>query len=487
MFKHFIIIKCLKIVISPFLTDGRVRYLNHALKLVPSSLQSERVFWDLDTNDLKYRLRSGKYYWSESREGRLIKKDGGPKMEEYDELVKLDELKALIRGNNSDRTDIYNSRGDEYDANNSRSFALGDKKSFEDPIVEKQRSKNMSSNLVDPISQEYFKSMGDDNALSFLKDTDSAFDKPKDDTAEETKKEVVKNKKSKKPTKEAKAEKNDLNLSDEQGDEEKAGQKSAESEKPTEENKLNKSMLASNVFELSASPNTASNAYNGAQTQPLPLRGPTLGFDFELFPVFVHKLEKKMLIMKSKNCLTHDMSFKPCKFSDFWSLKPEFYWEVYKAEDTAYLKKIQTVIASKSNANNNVKINSYAVTKNCPNTCPSGKCESSESESMDSTSNDSSTNYTQMKPTFPGQNQGMVYPQTNFQTPNVYTQYNNLPMQNMQTQQMPKIIAPPTYYPPVYQQSSFPQNRGTTDSGKVLVDTKVLYDLINSRKKSKNY
>lgn len=510
MFIHLVIIQCVKVVISPYLNDGKVKYLTHGLRLATSTLQNSKVFWDLETNDLRYRIRQGKFYLDLDKENKLTKRDGGKAMEDFDELQRLNELKNLFTDNSVEKVE--------------KASEAAPKKRYEDPIVEKKKNKllsslvyllspgsnsNMSSGLVeprevkesnligesafekkntiesnfvenatekkdnittsnflDPISQAYFTDLGDKSNVSYLTGNDSTVESKK----------PVENK-NVAPTKEANKEKSDSKLTETK---DKAGKHKKKSNKAKKESKLAKEKteskkntnelpqqasnlseeikpikkniselqmetyltevptenterpepernstlmkselkeelnnegieLQKNLLSSSAFPQNTAFPANSSNQPPQPVnnapdissKGPVQGFDFELIPIFVHKLEKKTIIMRNKLCLTHDLSFKPCKFVDFWSLGHEFYWDIYRAEDTAYLKKLQSIINLKTNSNDQLKANQYAVTKNCPNPCPAGNCESSDTETGESFSTaDAPMPQQQMKPTF---------------------------------------------------------------------------------------
>ena len=202
-----------------------------------------------------------------------------------------------------------------------------------------------------------------------------------------------------------------------------------------------------------------------------------------------------MLILKNKACLTHDLTFRPCNFTEYWDLKPEFYWEIFKAEDVEYLRKIRNVIEMKASANNKVKENQYALTKNCPNICPRGDCESSESE--DGEYSDSSNYNQNNNQRYPSNQQQQAYygpsntqqqppayygPSNPNQTTNPFQSQNPL---NLQIQQTIPFNQPPNSF----NQSIYPMQPvyPKQNDEKIVLDKKEYYNLINSMRRQGSY
>lgn len=544
MLGYLVIIQCVKIVISPYTTDNKIKYLNHTLKLVTSSLQNAKVFWDLETNDLRYRIRYGRLYLDLDKDNKLIKKDGGKGLEDFDEIQRLNELKNLISENEGDK-------GVEEEKNNDK--ITDTKKENEDPIVQKKNSllsslvelltkkdssdlrsslveggadkkesglsnepnterksgiqesnqrevvldkkdSILSSAFMDPISQEYFKNMEERNNMSLLTGITEASENSKPKPKEKDKKKKKKENKSKLENKKEKIESKDGDKKKKQSESE--GEKELKQKSPEPKQQESNLSEEQNENDNIAPPRPilredfsgliedsrrsflsfGDENYSKKQAKPqgkVSSNGPNIGFDFELIPIFVHKLDKKTVIMRRNMCLTHGLNFKPCIFSELWNLNPDFYWDVYKVEDTGYLRKLQNIINKKTNSNSKLKENQYAVPKDCPNSCPSGDCESTETDAGDS--------YSTEKPQSLQPTRQVIQrvPQMNYYAPNPPV---NIPMQ----QTLPRIPQFNQFYSMLPMPAQAPVRTNVVPvikpKEKILVDKDVFNKLLRERK-----
>lgn len=345
-------VSCIKVLISASQKTGRPKNLNHSLKLSKSNnMKNSNIFWDLDYNEKKFRIRAGRYYLDMSTKKYLIALDGGEEMEIYNENEKIREIKDLIsREDSIDRERARDESVDSLRKSGSGQETAGTNKStnsrktriFNDPIVPREKS-----NLISPgdsTSKEYLSQLAE-NIKSSLYDAESTPDSMKSQYR-----------------------------SDLRDDEEKTVPKDLQTDsKPKIE-----LVEASKKTSALSGPNTKSNA------TPQYRDGSAKGYVFSLIPVFKHKMDKRMLIAKDGWCLTHKMVFKVCEYSRFWSLDDSFYWDIFKAEDVSYIDRLMKSLMNKAERNKDIKKASYINSNTCPSSCPDGDCDTDESDDEDS-------------------------------------------------------------------------------------------------------
>ncbi|ORD93593.1 hypothetical protein ECANGB1_1950 [Enterospora canceri] len=86
--------------------------------------------------------------------------------------------------------------------------------------------------------------------------------------------------------------------------------------------------------------NMASNQYDSVvnETQQMQMSGD--GFHFHLIPVFHNSFSKKIIIRYMDSCLTSNMEFRPCSFTNWYNLAAKYYWHIYPTVNNTHLTKI---------------------------------------------------------------------------------------------------------------------------------------------------
>lgn len=343
-------ISCARVIVSPYKTSGQPKSLDHSLKLVKTNMKNSGIFWDLDYNGKNYRIRNGRYYLDMSPEKDLKIRDGANEMAKYNEEEKIKEIRELIKkeddtdkdrikGENASGTRKNTARPDAFDTSKS----AGTKKPpvFNDPIVPKEGGSLTGS--LDP-AKEYALQLIESDASSQKSNLYGVEDmfkgqyqsNLKEDEEETTVKDIHTDTKPK------------IELAE--------GQDKA-------------SMLG--TVQKSNGPSIHRSM-------------PTNGYAFSLIPVFMNKMDKRMLIMIDGWCLTDKMVFRACEYPNFWNLDDSFYWDIFKAEDINYLNKIVKSLIDKTETNSGIKRASYIDTNACTSLCPDGECDTDESDDEDS-------------------------------------------------------------------------------------------------------
>ena len=89
--------------------------------------------------------------------------------------------------------------------------------------------------------------------------------------------------------------------------------------------------------------------------------------------------------MNNGKCLTHGLKFKTCSFDEYWILDDEFYWNIFKVENTSYLDGLRKLIDDKTKHNESIKENQFIKTSECPKKCLGNDCLNNvDSDSYDS-------------------------------------------------------------------------------------------------------
>ncbi|ELA41766.1 uncharacterized protein VICG_01118 [Vittaforma corneae ATCC 50505] len=372
MFIHLAMALCLvEVVIQKYSRTGNVKYLNHELKFVKGDLNNKSIYWSLDSNRKNvYRIRFGRHYLDVSRKGAtLIKKDGGEALEKFSEEQRLTEIKNYLDKQNTEneqKTKPTDEQGSEEREGNTtmdsdvktgtstskheNSGASGTaSKIVRDPIIEK--SSRLTDGFIDSLTPEFLSHLTENETYEIS----TAFDKNQTSTLKENnedddKKEIETNKKPK-----------------------------------IEVIKSSKNVKESNLVDKKESTKTET-AQNTSGNQSTGGRTRRNGFVFELFPVFMHTLDKKILILVGEKCLTQSLKFEKCNFDDYWNLSDEFYWNIFKVENVNFLDGLKKMIDDKAKNNDDVKRNQFAKTENCPNPCPEGDCQSGDEDGDESKS-----------------------------------------------------------------------------------------------------
>ena len=88
---------CIKVLISIDKENNRTLNLDTGLTFVKTDLKNRKLFWNLDYDNNKFRLRTGRRYLKITGDNILDFSDGGDEMEDYDENEKINELREVIR------------------------------------------------------------------------------------------------------------------------------------------------------------------------------------------------------------------------------------------------------------------------------------------------------------------------------------------------------------------------------------------------------
>lgn len=383
IFIHIVMALCLvEVVIQKYSRTGNVKYLNHELKFVKGDLNNKEIYWGLDSNRKNvYRIRFGRYYLDISKKGTtLIKKDGGDALEKFSEEQRLAEIKNYLDKQNieeekkSSKPTADEQRSEEREgsttagsdvkagaSSTSKRDSSGTNsaasKIVRDPIIEK--NSKLTGDFIDSLTPEFLSNLAENENGAYGIST--AFDKShaptlKENNEDDDKKEIEASKKPK------------IELVD------------SENFK-----KSSKHIKKSNLVDKAETtkPETAQATSNSSSMAGRTRRN---GFVLELFPVFMHTLDKKILILLDDMCLTHSLKFEKCSFEDYWSLNDEFYWNIFKVENINFLDGLKKMIDDKAKNNDDVKRNQFAKTDNCPNPCPEGDCQNDGDEDDDSKS-----------------------------------------------------------------------------------------------------
>jgi len=409
-FIYPIIITCVDIVIQPFTKDNELKYLNHSLKPVDSKLDDETIYWSLDSNgDGRYRIRTGQYYLGESKMGgKVVKKNGGAALGKFSEDERMKDIKKHLESDDSKERDnkskdgakdgnenVEDEEGDgegdvdkkdvkgNKDGSTGKSGSTGKKGTkndankgnagkgntkgkggpngkkgeeeilIEDPIIEKKQS--LTGGFVDSLAPEFLENftrsglMGIESA--FVKNNEespSSSDTPVKDTANEDT--PVKNATNEDtPVKNATNDDTPVKNATKGDTPVKDATKGDAPPKDKHKKPLNKKKAHSKRID----PFLA----DGSQDLSLILSNLTEstakkqvvdpGFVFQLFPVFMNTLDKRHLILINSRCLTHQMSLEACDFEDYWSLKDNFYWSIYRVDNPKTLNKLKKLINEK--------------------------------------------------------------------------------------------------------------------------------------------
>lgn len=97
------------------------------------------------------------------------------------------------------------------------------------------------------------------------------------------------------------------------------------------------------------------------------VRGPNVGFVFELIPIFKSKTEKGILIVNNGRCLSYSLEFEKCNYSEYWDLDSRFFWDIYRTADFGYLNMLKSYVAEQEK-----KAGMGKASVNC---MPTGNCQ----------------------------------------------------------------------------------------------------------------
>lgn len=374
LFFYLLLVICVEVIIQPYSSSGEVSFLTTSLKIENATLDEKKVYWNIHTNHKNaYRISYDEYFLDISRKNDdLIKKSGGESLKKFNEDSKIREIKKYLEkeedknnedknenknkietGENADdRSSTNNSKDDTTKAykpkdnsttnkennNAAKSSEPKKKKVIRDPIIEKG-SALLGDEFFDSLTPEFFNNLVENEGYMMKNEPESKKKEELKENGNENRKEIT-------------TPKTDI----------------------LENKQTKKNNQKSNLVEAKDDDEAKKNPENQGITSGTRRSG----FAFEFFPVFFHMLDKRSLIRINDKCLTHSLKFKPCVLNDFWSLDEEFYWNIYKAENTSILNGLRKMINNKERSNDDVKKNLYARPENCSNRCPSGDCENKD-------------------------------------------------------------------------------------------------------------
>lgn len=278
IFFYFATIFAIRIILHPYqfsLGDSAGESLAHGLSF--TNKRNSEIVWMLEYNEGRYRIRYSRFFLTSGSNDELVKMDGGAALEEYDELVKIEELKSIVKQQKQpeEKVEIKKECGSEKTP----------KKDIKEPI--RENNSKLASELIEDadMDMDYYSNLiGGEPGSSSMK---SAFSDGNETGSSNKKKDA-------------------------------AAAEYLESEKEEEK----KSELQSSAL------------YEDKDEKKKKEPGTKIGYHFELIPVFGSVSEHdKIVIMKGKQCLTKKLKFKKCAFEQLSSLEKDFYWSIEKITD----------------------------------------------------------------------------------------------------------------------------------------------------------
>lgn len=380
------VVDAASVVISPYVSNGRARYLNKNFKLVAvDDNDNSTILWQIDRNKGMYRFRMGDSYLAVSKEGDPELRKGGRHMTEFirDELA--DKIKEVLQGKRRNLHNIHNRKpfldenSEEYQSQEDQYDSTGN-----DRYEDKPESTTDSSKKYDESSKkDYAKTTGRKSAGSNNKKNNKSTGNRsvRPSTRYSSRNEVALSDEGGTPAREDPypiITKNKSKLV--KGQEQDSASQLLETIKQTIDSVV-KSKIAKSEVQEEASNDEASEITDSLRSSSLigsknvsdilrsfisrnddyrqsrkpprassrsrrssrPDTGP--GYAFEVIPVFKESRAKGVVIAFGDLCFTTDIIFESCAIPDDPLKWPEYYlWNMYYEEDTNLLNALRKYV-----------------------------------------------------------------------------------------------------------------------------------------------
>lgn len=375
---YLVTVNCVDVIIQPFTNTEEQKYLTHNLKIINTRLEDMTVYWNLDANERgRYRIRTGKYYLGMAgKDNTLIKKNGGDALQKVSDEEKIRKISKYFDDNedkpNKGR-EIDNNENVENDDNNQDpddtggTFDKRDTGSNEEPRM--TVGSNNSGSRTGSGSNNSGNRTGSGSSTG--KNTNSG--RRSDDDGNSNGRGNTGNYTS--------------NRSNTNNNNTKTSPKKKVIDDPIVKKNNNQSLVGSffdsmtpellgslegstlvelgnldyehNDMALSQlvgkadyqEKDTSSKAKTDSGTRAKYSRG----FIFDIFPVFINPLDKRAVLSLNGRCLTHEMVFEDCEFEDYWDLRDNLYWNIYRVDNPIFLKGLKKLVDDRTKNRDDIK------------------------------------------------------------------------------------------------------------------------------------